>query len=149
MPTEKRPPEGTATGRARNRMGAILNEWYGDASDAEMVKYLPASQPIGDVLARVMKKKMPHGAADFRIVADRWSEVAGEVAARHTTPLSFSAKTLYVEVEHPAYLTSVRTKAVQSAILARIAELIGSGKCTALVFTPAGRRAKRTESPAP
>ena len=45
---------------------------------------------------------------------------------------------------HPAYLTSVRTKAVQAAILARIADLIGPDRCTALTFTPAGRRAKRT-----
>ena len=140
MPTEKRPPEGTATGRTRKKMGSILNEWYGDSSRAEMVKYLPSSQPVGDVLARVMKKKLPHGAADFRLVSDRWSEVAGEVAARHTSPLSFSNKTLFIEVEHPAYLTSVRTKAVQAAILARIAELVGADKCTALTFTPAGRR---------
>ena len=30
MPTEKRPPEGTATGRTRKKMGSILNEWYGE-----------------------------------------------------------------------------------------------------------------------
>lgn len=142
MPTEKRPPEGTATGRARNRMGSVLREWYGDGGDGELMKYLPSSQPVGDVLQRVMQKKLPHGFADFRTVSDRWTEIAGEVAARHTTPLSFSNKTLFVEVEHPAYLASVRTKAVQSAILARIAELIGADKCTALTFTPAGRRRK-------
>lgn len=144
MPTEKRPPEGTATGRTRKKMGSILNEWYGDSSRAEMVKHLPSSQPVGDVLARVMKKKLPNGAADFQLVSDRWSEVAGEVAARHTSPLSFSNKTLFIEVEHPAYLTSVRTKAVQAAILARIAELIGPDKCSTLVFTPAGRRSGKT-----
>ena len=140
MPTEKRPPEGTATGRARNKMGSILGEWYGDGSNAELMKYLPSSQPVGDVLERVMKKKLPHGAIDFQTVSDRWTEIAGEVAARHTKPLSISNKTLFIEVEHPAYLTSVRTKAVQTAILARIAELIGPDKCTALTFTPAGRR---------
>ena len=140
MPTEKRPPEGTATGRARNKMGSILDEWYGDSGDGELMKYLPTSQPVGDVLQRVMKRKLPHGTADFRIVSDRWTEIAGEVAARHTKPLSFSNRTLFVEVEHPAYLTSVRTKAVQTAILARIAELIGAEKCTALTFLPAGRR---------
>ena len=144
MPTEKRPPEGKATVRARNKLGSILDDWYGDSSCAEMVKHLPTSQPVGDVLARIMKKKLPHGAADFRLVSDRWSEVAGEVAAKHTSPLSFSNKTLFVEVEHPAYLTSVRTKAVRTAILARIAELIGPGKCTDLVFTPAGRRSAKT-----
>lgn len=141
MPNEKRPPEGTATGRARNKMGPILGEWYGDG-DAELMKYLPSSQPVGDVLDRVMKKKLPHGAVDFQAVSGRWTEIAGEVAARHTKPLSLANRTLFVEVEHPAYLTSVRTKAVQAAILARIAELIGPGKCTALTFTPAGRRSR-------
>ena len=140
MPTEKRPPEGTATGRARNKMGSMLREWYGDGGDGEIMKYLPSSQPVGDVLQRVMQKKLPYGIADFRTISDRWAEIAGGVAARHTTPLSFSNKTLFVEVEHPAYLTSVRTKAVQTAILARIAELIGTDKCTALTFLPAGRR---------
>ena len=142
MPTEKRPPEGTATGRARNRMGSILHEWYGDGGDCELMKYLPSSQPVGDVLQRVMRKKLPHGSTDFRTISDRWTDIAGEVAARHTTPLSFSNKTLFIEVEHPAYLPSVRAKAVQTAILARIAELIGADKCTTLTFTPAGRRRK-------
>ena len=140
MPTEKRPPEGTATGRARNKMGSMLREWYGDGGDGEIMKYLPSSQPVGDVLQRVMRKKLPHGIADFQTISGRWTEIAGEVAARHTTPLSFSDKTLFIEVEHPAYLASVRAKAVQAAILARIAELIGADKCTSLAFTPAGRR---------
>ena len=141
MPTEKRPPEGTATGRARKKMDPILREWYGEGdSDGELMKHLPSSQPIGDVLQRVMQKKLPHGVADFRMIADRWTEIAGAVASKHTTPLSISNKTLFIEVEHPAYLASVRAKAVQTAILARIAELIGADKCTALTFTPAGRR---------
>jgi len=141
MPTEKRPPEGNATGRARKKMDSILREWYGeDGSDSELMKYLPSSQPVGDVLQRVMRKKLPHGVADFRTLSDRWQDIAGGVAARHTTPISLSNRTLFIEVEHPAYLASVRTKAVQEAILARIAALIGADKCTALTFTPAGRR---------
>ena len=141
MPTEKRPPEGTATGRARKKMDPILREWYGESgSDSELMKYLPGTQPVGDVLQRVMRKKLPDGVADFRIISNRWAEIAGAVAAKHTTPLSITNKTLFIEVEHPAYLASVRTKTVQAAILARIAELIGPDKCTALTFTPAGRR---------
>ena len=141
MPTEKRPPEGTATGRARKKMDPVLREWYGeDGSNGELMKYLPSSQPVGDVLQRVMRKKLPHGVADFRTVADRWADIAGAVASKHATPLSISNKTLFIEVEHPAYLASVRAKAVQTAILDRIAELIGADKCTALTFTPKGRR---------
>ena len=141
MPNEKRPPEGTATGRARKKMDSILREWYGESgSDGELMKYLPGTQPVGDVLQRVMRKKLPDGVADFRTIAARWSEIAGAVAAKHTTPLSITNKTLFIEVEHPAYLASVRTKTVQTAILARIAELIGADKCSALTFTPAGRR---------
>ena len=141
MPTEKRPPEGNATGRARKKMDPILREWYGEGgSDSELMKYLPDAQPVGDVLQRVMRKKLPHGIADFRTIQNRWKDIAGEVAAKHTMPISFSNKTLLIEVEHPAYLASVRSKTVQSAILARIAELIGADKCTALTFTPAGRR---------
>ena len=142
MPTEKRPPEANATGRTRNRMGSILGEWYGEDGDGELMKYLPGSQHIGNVLDRVMKKKLPRGASGFRTVSDRWCEIAGEVAAKHTRPLSFSGKILLIEVEHPAYLASVRTKAVQTAILARIAELLGPDQCTALTFVPAGRRAR-------
>ena len=125
-------------------MDPILGEWYGESGNCELMKYLPDSQHIGNVLDRVLKKKLPHGIADFQKISDRWSEIAGEVAARHTKPLSFSGKILVVEVEHPAYLPSVRTKAVQAAILARIADLIGPNQCTSLTFTPAGRRAKTT-----
>ena len=144
MPDEKRPPEGTATGRTRKRLAPMLDEWYGEDADSELMKHLPTAQPVGNVLRRVMQKNLPKGLADFQTVSARWSEIAGEVAARHTTPLSISNKTLFIEVEHPAYLTAVRTKAVQTAILARIADLIGPDQCTALTFTPAGRRAKRT-----
>ena len=140
MPTEKRPPEGTATGRARKKMDTILREWYGEDGEGELMKYLPGAQPVGDVLQRVMRKKMPHGVADFRTISDHWQDIAGGVAAKHTVPLSLSNKTLFIEVEHPAYLASVRTKAVKDAILSRIAGLIGADKCTALTFTPAGRR---------
>jgi len=145
MPDEKRPPEGTATGRTRKRLGAMMDEWYGADGDAELMKHLPSAQPVGDVLNRVLRKNLPRGMADFRTVSDRWSEIAGEVAARHTRPLSLTAKTLYVEIEHPAYLASVRTKTVQNAILSRIADLIGQGQCSAIVFTPAGRRRKTPE----
>ncbi len=141
MPTEKRPPEGTATGRVRKKMDPILREWYGeDGSDGELMKHLPSTQPVGDVLQRVMRKKLPHGTADFLTILEHWTDIAGAVAAKHTTPLSLSNKTLFIEVEHPAYLASVRTKAVQAAILGRIAELIGADKCATLTFTPAGRR---------
>ena len=143
MPNEKRPPEGNATGRARKRMGSILGEWYGEDGDGELMKYLPESQHIGNVLDRVIKKKLPQEASGLQVVSGRWSEIAGEVAARHTRPLSFSGKSLFIEVEHPAYLASVRTKAVQSAILARLADVLGPDQCTALTFVPAGRR-KRT-----
>ena len=146
MPTEKRPPEGTATGRARKKMEPILREWYGEGgSNGELMKHLPSSQPLGDVLQRVMQKKLPHGVADFRTVSDRWTDIAGAVAAKHTAPLSITNKTLFIEVEHPAYLASVRTKTVQAAILKRIAELIGTDKCTALAFTPKGRRRTLTQ----
>ena len=145
MPDEKRPPEGTATGRTRKRLAPMLDEWYGENADSELMKHLPTAQPVGDVLRRVMQKNLPRGLADFQTVSARWSEIAGEVAARHTRPLSLTAKTLYVEIEHPAYLASVRTKAVQNAILARIADLIGQDRCSAIVFTPAGRR--RTTTP--
>ena len=141
MPNEKRPPEGIATGRARKKMDPILREWYGESgSDGELMKYLPGTQPVGNVLQRVMRKKLPNGVADFRTIAARWSEIAGAVAAKHTTPLSITNKTLFIEVEHPAYLASVRTKTVQAAILARIIELIGADKCTALTCVPARRR---------
>ena len=102
MPTEKRPPEGTATGRARNKMGSILLEWYVEGGESELMKYLPSSQPVGDVLQRVMQKKLPHGIADFRTISDRWTEIAGGVAAKHTAPLSLSNRTLFIEVERPA-----------------------------------------------
>ena len=117
-----------------------MDDWYGEDSPAELMKHLPEAQHVGDVLGRVLRKNLPRGLADFQTVSERWSEIAGEVAARHTRPLSLTAKTLYIEIEHPAYLTSVRTKTVQEAILSRIADLIGRGQCTTLVFTPAGRR---------
>ena len=141
MPNEKRPPEGTATGRARKKMDSILRDWYGESgSDGELMKYLPGTQPVGDVLQRVMRRKLPDGVADFRMISSCWPDIAGAVAANHTTPLSITNKTLFIEVEHPAYLASVRTKALQAAILARVSELIGADKCTALTFTPKGRR---------
>ena len=69
-------------------MDPILREWYGEGgSDGELMKYLPSSQPVGDVLQRVMQKKLPHGVADFRTVADRWTEIAvGEFGEMGDSP---------------------------------------------------------------
>ena len=58
MPNEKRPPEGTATGRARRKMDPVLREWYGeDNADGEIMKF---KKLIADITGCKVEDAIPY-----------------------------------------------------------------------------------------
>jgi hypothetical protein len=69
-------------------------------------------------------------ASGVHLVFDRWSEVVGEALANRTRPLKIDAHRLVLAVDEPALVTHVRF--LQPELLARLEELLGPGRVTAI-----------------
>lgn len=64
------------------------------------------------------------------LVFDRWAEVVGAGLAARTRPLKIDGARLVLAVDEPAIATHVRF--LQAELLARLEELLGPGRVTAL-----------------
>lgn len=69
-------------------------------------------------------------ASGVHLVFDRWIEVVGESLAARTKPLRIEGHKLVLAVDEPAMVTHV--KFLQPELLARLEELLGPGRVTAL-----------------
>jgi hypothetical protein len=90
----------------------------------------PGPQPIGPALDAVMRGLGAPEASGVHLVFDRWSEVVGEALAARTRPLRMDGQRLVLAVDEPAIATHVRF--LQAELLARLEELLGPGRVTAL-----------------
>jgi hypothetical protein len=90
----------------------------------------PGPQPISTSLDAVMRGLGAPEASGVHLVFDRWSEVVGEALAARTHPLRMDGKRLVLAVDEPAIATHVRF--LQAELLARLAELLGPDRVTAL-----------------
>lgn len=90
----------------------------------------PGPQPIGKALDTVMRSLGAPPASGVHQVFDRWHEVVGEALAARTRPLKIDGDRLVLAVDEPAIATHVRF--LQAELLARLAELLGEGRVTAL-----------------
>ncbi|MDQ2648387.1 MAG: DUF721 domain-containing protein [Actinomycetota bacterium] len=87
-------------------------------------------QPLGKALDRVMRGLGAPEASGVHLVFDRWTEVVGEALAARTKPLRIDGSKLVLAVDEPAMVTHV--KFLQPELLARLEELLGPGRVTAL-----------------
>ncbi|HEX4866534.1 MAG TPA: DUF721 domain-containing protein [Acidimicrobiales bacterium] len=90
----------------------------------------PGPQPLGRSLDAVMRSFGAPEASGVHLVFDRWSEVVGEGLAARTRPLKIDGGRLVLAVDEPAIATHV--KFLQAELLAKLAELLGPGRVTAL-----------------
>lgn len=90
----------------------------------------PGPRPIGASLDGVMRGLGAPEVSGVHLVFDRWSEVVGDGLAARTRPLKIDGKRLVLAVDEPAIATHVRF--LQAELLARLAELLGPDRVTAL-----------------
>ena len=90
----------------------------------------PAPQRVGKALDQVMRGLGAPEASGVHQVFDRWAEVVGEALAARTRPLRIEGDRLVLAVDEPAMATHVRF--LQAELLARLADLLGPGRVTAL-----------------
>jgi len=90
----------------------------------------PGPQPIGRSLDAVMRSLGAPEASGVHLVFDRWADVVGESLAARTRPLKLDGTRLVLAVDEPAIATHV--KFLQAQLLARLEELLGAGRVTAL-----------------
>ena len=90
----------------------------------------PGPEPLGRSLDRVLRGLGAPEASGVHLVFDRWAEVVGESLAARTRPLRLEGDHLVLAVDEPAMATHVRF--LQGQLLARLEELLGPGRVTAL-----------------
>ena len=90
----------------------------------------PGPQKLGVALDAVMRGLGAPEASGVHLVFDRWEEVVGEALAAHTRPLKIDGKRLVLAVDEPAIATHV--KFLQAELLARLEELLGPDRVTAI-----------------
>lgn len=90
----------------------------------------PGPQKVGVGLDAVMRGLGAPEASGVHLVFDRWAEVVGEALAARTRPLKIEGKRLVLAVDEPAIATHV--KFLQAELLARLAELLGPDRVTAI-----------------
>jgi hypothetical protein len=87
-------------------------------------------QPLRASLDRVLRGLGAPEASGVHLVFDRWTEVVGESLAARTKPLRIEGSRLVLAVDEPAMVTHVTF--LQPELLARLEELLGPGRVTAL-----------------
>ena len=89
--------------------------------------FTPARNLLPSLLAKLSRES---GTASHLMPV--WSEAVGPVSAKHSTPTSLEGRTLFVRVESPRWVAAL--KGQEAEILARLAERLGEGTVTTLVY---------------
>ncbi len=90
----------------------------------------PGPRPIGEGIDRVLRGLGAPERGGVALVFDRWEEVVGESMAARTRPLRIEAGRLVLAVDEPAVASHLRF--LEPQLLARLAELIGPDRITAI-----------------
>ncbi len=82
-------------------------------------------QPIGASLDRVAARLGAGSALGLGALYERWEDIVGAPAAAHARPAGLRGGRLVVEVDHPAWATSLAH--LEATVLGRISEVAGAG----------------------
>jgi len=96
---------------------------------------------LASLLDRVVRGMGAPGTDAVELVFNRWSDVVGGVLASRTRPVSLEQATLVLAADDPAVVSHVRW--LEQDLLARLEELLGPGRVTAVevrVARPGRRR---------
>lgn len=129
--------------KKRKRYSSLMEEWYGSDAPGEVLKHLPKSQDMRDVLAKLTKQLVPPWIRAIETVTAHWLEIVGEAGAKRLTPLRFDGTTLLLELKHPAYRMAFDSPAVRETIIRKINGVAQSEICKALKFVAPGMFAKK------
>ena len=82
-------------------------------------------QPLGSSLDEVAAQLGAGSALGLGALYDRWEEIVGAPTAAHARPAGLRAGRLVVEVDHPAWATSLAH--LEATLLRRVSEVAGPG----------------------
>jgi len=80
-------------------------------------------QPLAASLDRVAARLGAGSALGLGALYERWEEIVGPATAAHATPGGLRQGRLLVEVDHPAWATSLAH--LEATLLRRVAEVAG------------------------
>ena len=82
-------------------------------------------QPIGASLDMVAARLGAGSARGLGTLYDRWEDIVGAAAAAHAKPSGLRKGRLVIEVDHPAWATSLAH--LEATLLRKVAEVAGPG----------------------
>ena len=102
----------------------------------------PPPAELARVLDRVVKGMGAPGTDAIELVFNQWEQVVGGVLASRTQPVALDHGRLVLEADDPAVVSHVRW--LEQDLLARLHELLGAGRVTAIDVrvTPVRRRGR-------
>ena len=136
--------EGRNTNKVRRMITPMLTDWYGDGSRCrlENIKYLPKTVSVKNTMQSLIGKLIPDYAYVLALLMERWPEIAGENASKYSKPVFLRDGVLYIEVFHPAYLSSMNSFKVKKTLLEKMAVFLNKDCCSEIKFVSAGRYQK-------
>jgi len=87
-------------------------------------------QPIGSALDAVAARLGAGSAKGLGSLYERWEDIVGAAAADHARPGALREGRLVVEVDHPAWATSIAH--LEATLLRRAGEVAGRGVVRAI-----------------
>ena len=94
-------------------------------------------QRLGESLDRVAGRLGAGSALGLGALYERWEDIVGPATAAHAEPAGVRAGRLVVEVDHPAWATSLAH--LEGTLLRRVAEVAGPGLITGIELRVRGR----------
>jgi predicted nucleic acid-binding Zn ribbon protein len=89
-------------------------------------------QRLQSSLDRVARRFGARSAGGMAAVFDRWTEIVGEAAAAHATPVRLAGSTLHVQVDHAAWASQLAH--LQTTVIGRLDDVAGPGVVTAVRY---------------
>lgn len=93
---------------------------------------LQEEKEIKSILAGILKTEPVDDILPLAL-SERWNLITGDHLAQHCTPVSLRNKTLYIQVDHPGWLTEIR-RLPKKHLLKKIATIPGLPKINDLRF---------------
>jgi predicted nucleic acid-binding Zn ribbon protein len=87
-------------------------------------------QPLGASLDRLAARLGAGSARGLGALYERWEDIVGTAAAAHASPVGVRRGRLLVEVDHPAWGTSLAH--LEATLLRRVAEVAGPDLVTGI-----------------
>jgi len=134
--------EGRRGQSRRNRIGGLIEDWYGEEAPSAIAGHLPRPVTVAETIDKLTKKLIPEWMRGMNVIREHWTEIVGPAGAKRIEPVRLEDKVLWLELRHPMYRMAFDTPHMKTELLRKINEVACGEFCTEIRFTIAGMFAR-------